>query len=94
MLTTAVSAPAVFAAGENNNETITTTDTVLTDETTKATASPEPSATAEPEEPTVSPEPTATPGAQEMDMKVTATVYTTDEDDVYKVVFQNCVITA
>ena len=75
VLTTAVSAPAVFAAGENNNETITATDTVLTDETTEATASPEPSATAEPEEPTVSPEPTATPGAQEMDMKVTATVY-------------------
>lgn len=88
VLTTAVSAPAVFAAGENNNETITATDTVLTDETTEATASPEPSATAEPEEPTVSPEPTATPGAQEMDMKVTATVYTTDEDDVYKVVFK------
>lgn len=87
VLTTAVSAPAVFAAGENNNETI-TTGTVLTDETAEVTASPVPSATAEPEEPTVSPEPTATPGAQEMDMKVTATVYTTDEDDVYKVVFK------
>lgn len=59
--------------------------TSMTSSEDESTASPEPT------EPTSEPtsEPTATPGIINMDMDVTATIYTTDDKNTYKIVFKS-----